>query len=178
MARAITGIDEDLIGDAHTVQQTRVIPWRKLCALAAGLVLIALTTFSLRSGRETRITVFGQELTAQALAAAQEDLGAVPRAYSMEPVNMFTVPVEIEIAGPTVITASGGTLQIFDAEEDNLLYEGGGFDAKEDVKIFWTVEADGPSVRFELSVENGRTVDIVVLTYEDGEGWKISKVRK
>lgn len=178
MARAITGIDEELIDDAHTVQKARVIPWGKLCTLAAGFVLIALAAFLLRPGQEARITVLGQELTAQAVSAGQEDLSAVPRAYSLEPVNIFTVPMEIEVAGPTAITALGGTMQVFDREGNSLLYEGEAFDTEDDVLVFWTVEADGTSARFEMSVKCGRTEDVVVLAYDGGEGWKIRKAGK
>lgn len=177
MVRAITGIDEDLIKDAHTVYKAKVIPWKTLGALAAGFVLIVSAAFLFRSGGETTIRVSGQKLTARSVTVEQEDPGAAVRAYSLEPVTAFTVPMEIEVRGHTEISVSGGNLQVFDSEGYSLLYEGEAFSTEEDVRVFWTVETDGAAARFEMSVEGGKNADIVILTYGDS-GWKISKVKK
>lgn len=99
------------------------------------------------------------------------------RAYSLEQVTVFTVPMEIEVRGRTKISVSGGNLQVFDSEGYSLLYEGEAFSTEEDVRVFWTVENDGTAARFEMSVEGGKTADTVILTYDDGE-WKISRVKK
>ena len=176
MARAITGIDEDLISDAHTVQKTKVIPWKKLGALAAGLVLIVSAAFLFRPGGEPTIRVSGQELTAQPVTVEQANPAAVIRAYSLEPVDVFTVPLEIGVRGHTVISVSSGNMQVFDSEGSSLLYEGEAFGTEDDVRIFWTVENDGSAARFEMSVESGKTAYTVILT-RDGGDWKIRKVR-
>lgn len=180
MVRAITGIDEDLISDAHNVSRVRVIRWRKLGTLAAGLVLIVSAAFLFRPGGEnigTTIRVSGQTLTEQSVTIEQADSASAIRAYSLEPVAVFTVPMEIEIRGRTRITVSGGNMQAFDSEGSRLLYEGEAFETEENVRIFWNVETDGSAVRFEMSVEGGKTADTVILTCDDGVEWRICKVR-
>ena len=177
MARAITGIDEDLISDAHTVQKTKVIFWKKLGMLAAGLVLIISAAFLFRPDAGTSIRVSGQKLTAQSVTVKEEDTGAAVRAYSFEPVVTFTVPMELQVGGYTVISVTGGSLQVFDSGGSSLLYEGETFSTEDDVRIFWTVEIDGTAARFEMTVEGEKTADTVILTYDGGE-WKICRVRE
>lgn len=176
MVRAITGIDEDLIRDAHTVHKAKVIPWKTLGALAAGLVLIVSAAFLLRPGEPT-IRVCGQKLTAQSVTVGQENQAAMVRAYSLEPLTTFTVPMEIEVRGHTVISVSDGKLQVFDSEGSSLLYEGVTFSTEEDVRVFWTVETKGTAARFEMSVEDEKTAYTVSLTCDGGREWKIRKVR-
>ncbi len=177
MVRAITGLDDDLISDAHTVQETRNIPWKRLGTLAAGLVLMVSAAFLLVPGGETTIRVCGQKLTAQPVTVGQEDPGAQIRAYSLDPVTVFTVPMEIGVKGHTSITVSDGNMQVFDSEGIDLLYEGEDFETEEDIRVFWNVETGGAEARFEMSVESGKTAETVILTCESGE-WKIRRGTK
>lgn len=133
--------------------------------------------FLLRPGGESTIRVCGQKLTAQSVTVGHADPGAAVRAYSLEPVTAFTVPMEIEVRGHTEISVSGGNLQIFDSEGSSLLYEGEAFSTEEDVRVFWTVETDGTATRFEMTVEGGKTADTMILTYDESGEWKIRKVR-
>ncbi len=174
MVRAISEIDDDLISDVHTVEENRVVLWKKLGTLAAGLVLIISAGFLFTPGAEITVSVFGQKLTAQPVMVEQADQGAGIRAYSLEPVTVFTVPLEVKVSGHTAIKISGGSMQVFDSEGSSLLYEGEAFDAEEDVRIFWNVEDAGTPVRYEMSVEGKKTADTVILTWEDGE-WKIRR---
>ena len=175
MARAITGIDEDLISDAHTVQGAKAISWKKPCALAACLALIVAAAFLFRPGTGTTIRVSGQKLTAKAVTVEQGNQPAVARVYSLEPVITFTVPLEIEVRGHTVISVSGGSLQVFDVEGSSLLYEGETFGTEEGVRILWTVENDGTAAQFEMIVDGGKTANTVILTCDGSGEWKIRK---
>lgn len=158
------------------MHKAKVIPWKRLGALAAGLVLIVSAAFLFRPDMGATIRVLGQKLTAKSVTVEQENQAAMVRAYSLEPLTTFTVPMEIEIRGHTVISVSDGNLQIFDSEGSSLLYEGETFSTEEDVRVFWTVETDGTAARFEMTVEGESTADIVILTYGDS-GWMISKVK-
>ena len=177
MVRAVTGIDDDLISDAHNVQKSKIVPWKRLGALAASLVLIVSAAFLLKPDGRTVIRVSGQKLTVQPVTVEPENQPAAIRAYSLTPLITVTVPLEIEVKGHTVISVSNGNLQVYDSEGDSLLYEGKTYSTEENVKIFWTMETDGTATRFEMSVESGKTADIVILMYDDG-GWKISKIKK
>lgn len=159
------------------MHKTKDIPWKTLGALAAGFVLMVSAAFMLRPGGEPTIRVCGQKLTAQSVTVEQADPGAAIRAYSLEPVTFFTVPMEIEVRGHTDISVSGGNLQVFDSEGYSLLYEGEAFSTEEDVRVFWTVETDGSAARFEMSVEGGKAADTVILTFDESGEWKIRKVR-
>lgn len=109
LARAITGIDDDLIVSAHrrALFKPRII--RRFSAVAAAcLIFVCGTMFLSHNNRELEILINGTAVSSQPVSVTTQNARQVDPAA-----NVITVPLEIVSDGELTITTVDGTIEVY-----------------------------------------------------------------
>lgn len=179
LAMAITGIDDDLIADAHTVPAPKLISFKRAAALAACLAVIVSTAIWFSSNNRTSITVFNQKLSAEPITISQKTDNPDLRVYSQADDIQLSAEIEIKVNGETTISVSSGSMQITDLDGNILMYDGTRYKTESNVQIIWSVEAAADVTQFKMTVEDKQETDEVLLAYDqNNQKWVVSKIIK
>lgn len=174
MSKAITGIDEDLIADAHA----QAIPrrtnrrWISLASVAACLVLVFALGIITRGGGGTQVYVEGALLSGRAIALNIPNQASPD---SKQPVfDIITVPVDITVENAMIIEVFDGTIEVFSDATGELLGSGKSFCAEESVSVRWLIDAPDTTLVYEMDINNSETV--LLLKYDENlNNWTIKK---
>lgn len=179
LAKAITGIDDDLIADAHKLPASKVIPFRKWGAVAACLAVIISAAIWFSADNGTAITVFNQKLSSEPVIISQSQDNPDIRTYSQSETIQLAAEIDIDVQGETLISVSSGSMQIVDDGGSILLYDGKSYKTDKNVQIIWNVEANSDTTRFEMTVKSKKETDTVILDYNvQNREWTVSKNTK
>lgn len=179
LAKAITGIDDDLIADAHTVPTPKLIPFKRIAALAACFAVIISTAMWFSSNGKAAITVFNKKLSAEPVIISQAIDNPDIRAYSQSEDVQFAAEINIRVNGETTISVSSGSMQITDLDGNILMYQGAEYKTEKDVQIIWSVEATADVTQFKMTVKGKQETNEVLLDYDPTDRkWAISKILK
>ena len=171
MAKAVTGIDENLISDAEKVTKKRNIirPVFSVCAVAACLVLVFTFIFTANSNK-TELFLSNSKIT-QSPTAVDVPMTAMIRAVDYN----LTVNLDLYTKGATKITISGGEMNICSkGNTDTLYYTGTEYTADIPVSIHWTVDGSDIQKAYTLTLNDGES--IYTLSYDEtASNWSICK---
>ncbi|MCI8669708.1 MAG: hypothetical protein HFI34_09340 [Lachnospiraceae bacterium] len=174
MAKAITGIDDELIVSAHTntVSGGKKRKWIYICAAEACLIALFFAILSTRHKGEMKILINGTAVSDEPVFI---DVPA-PLTSDMRQTTSqaITVPIELIINGNSDIQATDGTIEVSSAESEDMLCVGRYYMAEESVNVRWTIEDAEFNQSYQLRLKNG--VMVLVLSYDKNTGnWKIMK---
>ena len=173
MAKAITGIDDNLISDAENIKKKKSIirPVFSLCAVAACLVLVFSFIFTLASQPKTQLLLNGNEVTDIPIAL-ETPYSLKSRAVS----NEFTVLLTLEVYESTDITISKGKMNVCSAgETKTLYYTGTSYTTEVPVNIHWLVDGLDINSAYTLTV-TGDEETVYALTFDETHAmWSICK---
>ena len=149
LARAIGEIDDDLIADAHTVSGRVQLPLRRLCAMAACMLLFFGTLLYVRlPGDAIR---FGGNALSDTPIVVQ---GAAPAVHTADPDmrdgNVLTVSLELSLRDATRIAAADGTFELLRGE--TALYTGNTYTTSGRLTLNWSVRTPNPTLTYRLTV--------------------------
>lgn len=167
--RAMGEIDDALLAKAQQPPRRRAL--RPMIAAAACVVLLAGALLTIRGS--------GPDVLVNGAAPGGDPIVIdAPALMSLEPPSprmppALTVPLELTGSrGSAAVTAEQGTISVYDAEMDALIFEGesGTFDCP--AALEWTVTRPVPGETYRLTV--GRTA--FTLAFEETLGaWCITK---
>ncbi len=172
MARAIGQVDPDLIEEAGKAgKKSRGFSggrlWGGLAAAAAALVLLTaglLGTFR----REVSVLLYGQELTSDPAALAMPMTAAAERS----PLEMITVPLQVETEREVTAEAGTGTLEILREGSDEPESSGEKLSFSGKAELLWTVEQPQQGETYLLKIGDLE----ICLSYSAGDGsWTVIK---
>ena len=106
LVRAVGLLDDDLLEEALAAPR-RVIPWKRICAAAACLLLAAVLWTGPLSA--DRVTLGGTELGGSPAALSQED-GVAP--MRLRPEEEVTLTLDLSLPREGTVTADSGTLTL------------------------------------------------------------------
>ena len=174
MAKALTGIDDELIVSAHTNTVSRHIKkkWIYICAAEACLIALFFAILSTQHKGEMKILIYGNAVSDEPVFID------VPAKLSsdMRQTNSqaILVPVEMHINGNSSIHASDGTIEVSSPKTDEVLCIGQYYMAAGSVNVRWVIEDAEISESYQLRLKNDNTV--LVLSYDkNSENWILTK---
>ncbi len=174
LVNAITGIDDDLIGDAHASGRGKVLPFRKILAAAACIALAVTAAIGFMSRSKVSITAFEKDIGNQPVVVAESGGVSDVRSNGESESARIAVPMEIEVNRKTDISVSDGSIQVLDLKTGALLYNGDCYTCESDVSVVWLVRASKPGSCFEMHLVSGKSKQIVTLNYSDNK-WTMQK---
>lgn len=169
LARAITGIDDDLIESAHqpAMLKRRVIKYFSAFA-AACLVLVLGVLFLSRNNNEFEVLINGTDISLQPVSVMPQDTRQEDPAA-----RVITIPLEIVSKGDLTITAIDGTIEAYSSKTNELICIGQFFKAKKSVTVWWIIDDTNTSQPCKLRVNDQE----LILKYEQAtDKWTISKL--
>ncbi len=174
MAKAITGIDDDLIVSAHTntVSRQKKKKWIYICAAEACLIALFFAILSTQHKDEMKIRINGNAVSDEPVFID------VPAPLSSDirqtTFQAITVPIELIINGNSGIHAVDGTIEVSSAETEEILCIGQYYMADESVNIRWIIENAEINKSYQLWLKNDTIV--LALSYDKNTGnWKLMK---
>lgn len=173
MAKAMTGIDDQLIVAAHAdvrkTQKRNFIPW---LGAAAGIVLVIGSTFLPKHTREIEILIHGHPINGPVIV--QDAPAVVSEDISRSVSNHISVPVEIKTSEPLQIRAVHGILEVYSLKTNQLLCVGQFCNVEESVRINWIIDEPEEDKTYQLQL--GKQAGILKLTYDkEINNWTIIK---
>lgn len=173
MAKAITGIDENLISDAENIKKKSNIirPVFSLCAVAACLVLVF-----------TFIFAFGNRYSGPKLFMNDSEIVHTPITVDSPVAAMtrstdysFIVYLTLNTKENTKLSVSGGEMHVVSANDtDTLYYTGTEYTTDIPVNIHWHVDGSDITKAYALTLNDSETV--YTLSYDEAaSGWSICK---
>lgn len=174
MAKAITGIDDDLIVSAHTntVSRPKKKKWLYICAAEACLIALFFAILSTQHKGEMKIRINGNTVSDEPVFI---DVPA-PLTDDMRQTTFqaITVPIELIINGNSSIHTVDGTIEVSSAETEEILCIGQYYMTNESVNIQWIIENAEINKSYQLRLKNDTVV--LVLSYDKNTGnWKLMK---
>ncbi len=153
---------------------TNISLYKTIMVVAASLVLvISASTFAGMKVGNISIEMNGKALSANPTQIADNGIAMVA-AFCESPSEQTNVAMEIDSFLKTVITVTGGEINVFDSETGELLYTGSEYVTKEKVLIDWCVDsADAAS--FEMNIKNALRSETLSLDYVGAGNWTIYK---
>ena len=167
-ARAITGIDDELIMSAHEstgkVKKNRSIFY--ICVAACLVFVCGIALLAQHSDRP-EISVYGNTLSDKPV------LIDVPAPLSSDArqivLNIISVPLEIVTDDNININAVDGMIEVYSLKNSKLLYSGQSCGISDSVAVQWIIEDPDFSRIYRLEVDNA---DVLLLSYnEDNKNW-------
>jgi len=171
LARAMTGIDDELIQAAHMqVPKPHKRKQFQLAGAAAGIALIVGSTFILRPSKGIEILVNGNPINGQLIV---QDIPAEFSEDIRQSVsNHITVPVEVKTSGKLQIRAVESTLEVYSSKTNQLLCVGQYCKIDESVRINWIIDRPEEDKTYQLQL--GGDAGVLRLTYDkENKNWTI-----
>lgn len=174
MAKAITGIDENLISDAENITKKKnniIRPMFSVCAVAACLVLVFTFIFSW-GNRYTGPQLFmNDNKIAQTPVAVDVPMTAMVRDTTSE----FVVYLTLNTKESTTVRVSGGEMHVVSAgDTDTLYYTGTEYTTDIPVNIHWHIDGSDINKAYTLTLADGEIV--YTLNYDETTcAWSIRK---
>lgn len=174
MAKAITGIDDELIVSAHTntVSGRKKKKWIYICAAEACLIVLFFAMLSTQHKGEIKIRINGTFVSDEPVFIDVP----VPLTSDMRQTasQAITVPIDLVINGNSDIHATDGTIEVSSVKTNETLCIGRYYKAEESVNVRWTIEDAEINKSYRLWLKNGTMV--LVLSYDKNTGnWIITK---
>ncbi|MCI5614972.1 MAG: hypothetical protein MR431_01620 [Clostridia bacterium] len=164
LVRAVGLLDDDLLEEALAAPR-RVIPWKRICAAAACLLLAAVLWTGPLSA--DRVTLGGTELGGSPAALSQED-GIAP--MRLRPEEEVTLTLDLSLPREGTVTADVGTLAL--SKNGEVFARGQSCSARGDFSLTWTVETAIPGETYTLTVRD----QSYLLAYDSALlSWTITK---
>lgn len=164
LVRAVGLLDDDLLEEALAAPR-RVIPWKRICAAAACLLLAAVLWTGPLSA--DRVTLGGTELGGSPAALSQED-GIAP--MRLRPEEEVTLTLDLSLPREGTVTADVGTLAL--SKNGEVFARGQSCSARGDFYLTWTVETAIPGETYTLTVRD----QSYLLAYDSALlSWTITK---
>ena len=158
LARAITGIDDELIVSAHRPASSKRKGIRYFGTYAAAcLILICGIVFLLHHNSGPEILINGEAVSSQPVTVMSLDTRQAP-------MNVITVLIEIVSKGDLTITAIDGTIEVYSSKTNKQIGIGQFCKAKGSVTVQWTIEEPDRSQTYEIHVNDQETK--LTLQYE------------
>ena len=162
-ARAMTGIDDDIINEAHTAaKKTKLRIVRTVCSAAACIAVVIIAALLLFFD--------GVSIKTDGVytGSAPFDVHS-PATFANEPSRAVSVPsvsvlLEIKARKAVTVSASCGEITVYGAE-GRTVFSGETFEGNPPLSVVWTVESPNPKKTYTLTV-NGK---IITLKAVDGE---------
>lgn len=164
LVRAVGLLDDDLLEEALAAPR-RVIPWKRICAAAACLLLAAVLWTGPLSA--DRVTLGGTELGGSPAALSQED-GAAP--MRLCPEEEVTLTLDLSLPREGTVTADSGTLTL--SKNGEVFAQGQRCTARGKFSLTWTVETALPGETYTLTV---REQSYLLAWDSELSGWTITK---
>ncbi len=172
MAKAITGIDDELIVNAYTASRKKrnLKPLYTIGTLAACLTLIFTVIFSTFS-KGTEIYLNSDKVTSNPVAIASP---LFPASMSPRAINdTLTLSLEIDLSSHTSISCSQGTIAVYEKGTDTLIYSGNTCTSENDVSLVWTINDPDEAKNYTLTLE-GKKTQILKLNFDENQNnWTI-----
>ena len=169
LAKAITGIDDELIQSAyaaaHRPRAKKRGVWFGICAAAACLVLIC--GFIVLSDRKGGVDVFlyGDPINGQPILSDA-------RLKTAE--NTLSLPLEMVTDGDLAINAKDGDMEVYSRENGDLLCVGQVVNARGSVNCLWTISDPDTGRTYEMILNDGEVT--LRLSYDnDTQNWILNK---
>ena len=138
--KAPGGLKERVMSTYDKGKVTNISLYKTIMVVAASLVLvISASTFAGMKVGNISIEMNGKELSANPTKLTDNGLAMVA-AFCDSPSEQTTVAMEIDSFLKTVITVTGGEINVFDSGTGELLYTGNEYETKEKVLIDWCVD--------------------------------------
>ena len=164
LVRAVGLLDDDLLEEALAAPR-RVIPWKRICAAAACLLLAAVLWTGPLSA--DRVILGGTELGGSPAALSQED-GIAP--MRLRPEEEVTLTLDLSLPREGTVTADVGTLAL--SKNGEVFARGQSCSARGDFSLTWTVETAIPGETYTLTVRD----QSYLLAYDSALlSWTITK---
>lgn len=164
LVRAVGLLDDDLLEEALAAPR-RVIPWKRICAAAACLLLAAVLWTGPLSA--DRVSLGGTELGGSPAALSQED-GVAP--MRLRPEEEVTLTLDLSLPREGTVTADVGTLAL--SKNGEVFARGQSCSARGDFSLTWTVETAIPGETYTLTVRD----QSYLLAYDSALlSWTITK---
>lgn len=164
LIRAVGLLDDDLLEEALAAPR-RVIPWKRICAAAACLLLAAVLWTGPLSA--DRVTLGGTELGGSPAALSQED-GVAP--MRLRPEEEVTLTLNLSLPREGTVAADVGTLAL--SRNGEVFARGQSCSARGEFSLTWTVETAIPGETYTLTVRD----QSYLLAYDSALlSWTITK---
>lgn len=164
LVRAVGLLDDDLLEEALAAPR-RVIPWKRICAAAACLLLAAVLWTGPLSA--DRVTLGGTELGGSPAALSQED-GVAP--MRLRPEEEVTLTLDLSLPREGTVAADVGTLAL--SRNGEVFARGQSCSARGEFSLTWTVETAIPGETYTLTVRD----QSYLLAYDSALlSWTITK---
>lgn len=170
LARAITGIDDELILSAHrpSFSKRKIIKQFSVYA-AACLIFVCGILFLSRSNSDPEILTNGTAVSAQPVTVVSPD---ARQTYATP--DDITVSLEIVSHRDLTVTATDGRIKVYSAQTNERIDVGRSCKTKGPVTVQWRIEKPDRSRTYEIQI-NGRET-VLILQYEQTtEQWIIRK---
>ncbi len=172
LARAITGIDDELIlsADRPVFSKRKIIVMKRfsLCA-AACLVLLGGIFFLSRNSSKLEISVNGTAVSSQPIAVMSSNTRQIAPAS-----NDITVPLDFALHGDLTLTAVDGTIEVYSAKTNEQLCVGQSCKTQGPVTVQWILANPDHDRTYELQVNDQEAT--LILHYEPTtNNWMIRK---
>ena len=164
LVRAVGLLDDDLLEEALAAPR-RVIPWKRICAAAACLLLAAVLWTGPLSADQ--VTLGGTELGGSPAALSQED-GVAP--MRLHPEEEVTLTLDLSLPREGTVTADSGTLTL--SKNGEVFAQGQRCTARGKFSLTWTVETALPGETYTLTV---REQSYLLAWDSELSGWTITK---
>lgn len=155
MARAMTGIDYDLIADARAhVRMSMRHPLYRFVAAAAACIVLALgvLVYSNLLGN-AEISVGGLPISSEPVAVGAFN----PASLLIDPLQrsgdiLLTIPLKITPDGKAKIQAKDGSFSVIQTDTNSSVYTGTTYTATETVALDWIIRSPDTNLTYELTV--------------------------
>lgn len=177
MARAITGIDDDLITDAYKSSKKKGnIRFLYTAVSVAACFILIITAVFLTFPKSPAVYLDSEKVTSTPLAVSSplSVASATPRAT-----QDVTITLDVSLnKTETRISCSQGTFTLCGKNQDTLFYKGTDFTtdkdiSKKDLSLCWTVESPEKSEVYTLTLD-GKETQVLNLKFDENlNNWTI-----
>ena len=164
LVRDVGLLDDDLLEEALAAPR-RVIPWKRICAAAACLLLAAVLWTGPLSA--DRVTLGGDELGTAPVVLSQAD-GVAP--MRLRPEEAVTLTLNLSLPREGTVAADVGTLTL--SKNGEVFAQGQRCTARGEFSLTWTVETAIPGETYTLTV---REQSYLLAWDSELSGWTITK---
>ena len=177
MARAVTGIDDELITDDYTASAKKKSrkPLYALVSIAACLVLV-FTAVLLSAPNRTQVYLQGEKITHKpVLVSSPLSEAFISPRVSPE----LTISLTLDLGkAETRIYTSEGKFTLCSINQDTLFYEGNDYiadksTAKKECSLYWTIENPDSENTYTLTLEDKETRILRLKYDENQQNWMI-----
>ena len=171
LAKAITGIDDELIAAANTTK-FKNRKWRGILSVAACFVLVVCTVLFVQQKNGIEVFLYGNTISQNPVAIDSPDMASSQVRYSSQ--KIITIPLEIKLDKKSSLEAGEGTIEVYCAKTNELLSSGNACEAEGSVIVEWKVENLKTDETYFLKIDSDAVV--LMLSYDtDIENWTLKK---